>query len=52
VVGGNETRLSQVIGIFIQVHCPACHEVEAVISGWEDTLWAEGQMEPVPMTDD
>lgn len=36
----------------IQVHCPTCHEVEAVISGWEDTLWAEGPMEPVPMTDD
>ncbi len=36
----------------IQVHCPTCHEVEAVISGWEDTLWAEGPMEPVPATDD
>ena len=36
----------------IQVHCPLCHEVEAVISGWEETLWAEGPMEPVPMTDD
>src|SRR3990172_12235321 len=23
----------------IQVHCPTCHEVEAIISGWEETLW-------------
>jgi hypothetical protein len=36
----------------IQVHCPTWHEVEAVISGWEETLWADGPMEPVPMTDD
>ncbi len=36
----------------IQVHCPTCHEVEAVISGWEETLWADGPMDPVPMTDD
>jgi hypothetical protein len=32
--------------------CPTCHEVEAVISGWEETLWADGPMDPVPMTDD
>ncbi len=36
----------------IQVHCPICNEVEAVISGWEETLWAEGPMDPVPMMDD
>lgn len=36
----------------IQAHCPTCHGVEAVISGWEETLWAEGPMDPVPMTDD
>jgi len=36
----------------IQVHCPTCHEVEAIISGWQETLWAEGPMDPVPMTDD
>lgn len=36
----------------IQVHCPTCHVVEAVISGWEGTDWADGPMEPVPMTDD
>src|SRR3990172_766854 len=33
----------------IQAHCPICHEVEAVISGWEGTDWAEGPMEPEPM---
>lgn len=36
----------------IQVHCPTCHEVEAVISGWDDKLWVDGLMEQVPMTDD
>jgi hypothetical protein len=36
----------------IQAHCPTCHEVEAVISGWKETLWADGPMDPVPMTDD
>lgn len=36
----------------IQVHCPTCHEVEAVISGSQETLWSDGPMEPVPMTDD
>jgi hypothetical protein len=36
----------------IQAHCPTCQDVEAVISGWEGTVWAEGQMDPVPMTDD
>jgi hypothetical protein len=36
----------------IQAHCQICGHVEAVISGWEDTLWADGPMEPMPMTDD
>ena len=36
----------------IQADCPTCHEVEAIISGWQDTVWAEGQMEPVPTADD
>lgn len=31
---------------------PICHEDEAVISGWEETLWADGPMEPLLMTDD
>jgi hypothetical protein len=36
----------------IQAHCPACGEVEALISGWQDTLWADGPVDPIPMTDD
>ena len=36
----------------IEVTCPVCKDVEAIISGWNDTLWADGPMEPVPMTDD
>lgn len=36
----------------IQAHCPSCHEVEALISGWQDTVWAEGPVDPFPMTDD
>ena len=36
----------------IEAWCAICHEVEAIISGWQGTLWAEGVMPPVPMTDD
>jgi hypothetical protein len=36
----------------IEAHCMACHETEALISGWEETLWAEGMMEPAPMLED
>jgi hypothetical protein len=36
----------------IEAFCPVCQDIEALISGWEETLWAEGPMEPVPMTDD
>ncbi len=36
----------------IEVFCMACKVTEAVISGWQDTEWAEGPMEPAPMTDD
>lgn len=28
--------------------CPACHGDEFYISGWQDTDWADGPMEPVP----
>ncbi len=35
----------------IEAFCPVCKDVEAIISGWEETLWAEGPMEPLPMTD-
>jgi hypothetical protein len=33
----------------IDVHCPTCHDVEAIVSGWQDTLWAGGPMPAVPM---
>ncbi len=33
----------------IQAYCSICYDIEAIISGWEDTLWAEGVMPPVPM---
>lgn len=33
----------------IQAYCSICHEVEAIISGWKETLWADGVMPPVPM---
>jgi len=36
----------------IQVQCTICQEVEVDIRGWEETLWAEGPTDPVPMTDD
>jgi hypothetical protein len=36
----------------IEVFCMLCRATEAVISGWQDTEWAEGPMEPAPMTDD
>ncbi len=35
----------------LEAFCSICHHVEALISGWEETLWAEGMMEPLPMTD-
>jgi len=31
--------------------CPVCRREDLVISGWEDTDWADGPMEPVS-TDD
>jgi len=36
----------------IEVFCRACRDIEAVISDWQDTVWAEGIMPAVPMTDD
>ena len=36
----------------IEAHCPACNDVEAIISGWQDTLWADGITPALPMTDD
>jgi hypothetical protein len=36
----------------IEAFCGTCLDAEAVISGWQDTLWAEGVMPPMPITDD
>jgi len=36
----------------IEAFCFVCKDTEAIISGWQDTEWAEGPMEPAPMTDD
>ena len=36
----------------IQAHCSACSSIEAVISGWQETDWAEGQCPAVRMVDD
>ena len=36
----------------ISVFCSRCHEIEAVISGWEETAWADGPMAPLPTSDD
>jgi hypothetical protein len=33
-------------------HRDRLHEVEAGVSGREETLWTEGPMDPVPMMDD
>lgn len=32
--------------------CSLCHKMETIISGWEATVWADGPMQPLPMTDD
>ena len=32
----------------IHAYCIGCGELEAVISNWQDTLWASGPMEPLP----
>ncbi len=34
----------------IEAYCSVCRETEAVISGWEDTIWADGMMPAIPMT--
>lgn len=36
----------------IIAHCPACGFDEAVIHDWQDTLWADGMMEPLPPLDE
>jgi len=36
----------------IHAYCHLCGVDEAVISGWQETDWAEGPCPAVPMTDD
>lgn len=36
----------------IQAHCPACSTVDSIISGWEETDWADGQSPALSITDD
>lgn len=36
----------------IYAYCIHCHQNEVVIAGWEETIWAEGMMEPVPVPSD
>ena len=36
----------------IYAHCPICREDEVMIHDWQDTLWADGMMEPIPPDDD
>lgn len=35
----------------VAAHCLVCGEDEAIISGWNDTIWASGVMEPAPADD-
>lgn len=36
----------------IEAFCFVCRDTEAIVSGWKDTEWAEGPMEPAPMYED
>ena len=31
----------------LEASCPVCRREHLVISGWEETVWAEGPMEPI-----
>ena len=33
----------------IQAFCIYCHDTEMVISNWQETEWADGMMEELPM---
>ena len=35
----------------IEVHCGTCNDENIYISGWEDTVWADGPMEPIHVAD-
>jgi hypothetical protein len=34
----------------ILAHCMVCKTEEAIIHNWQETEWAEGMMEPVPVS--
>jgi len=36
----------------IIAYCTECETEEAVIHNWQDTLWSDGMMEPVPPVDE
>ena len=36
----------------IEAHCPVCNELEVLIAGWQETMWASGVPPAIPMTDD
>lgn len=31
----------------IDAWCPRCEQLNVLVSGWDETLWAHGQMEPI-----
>lgn len=35
----------------LEAFCPVCRREDLVISGWEETEWAEGPMEPISADD-
>lgn len=37
---------------YIEAFCFVCKDTEAVVTGWQETEWAEGPMEPAPMMGD
>jgi hypothetical protein len=34
----------------LEAHCELCNDETIHISGWDETIWAEGPMPPVPLT--
>lgn len=36
----------------LYVACPACHNEEFLITNWQETMWASGVPEPLPLRDD
>jgi len=36
----------------IEAFCPAYHDVETIVSGWQGTVAADGPMEPCLLTTD